>query len=505
MRFLFCASGSTGHVNPTLPIVRALVDLGHEVLYVSFEEMRGKVEAAGAEFFSFVDIEPECYHGQAPHDPEGAYGVVLKELGLDHSTFLSVFKVLNVVLETQLPGAVRFLLERKPDVVVHDSLPLCRDVPLAAQALGIPRIGVLSLAGPGAWLSHRPATMAPLTLAQASEEVRKFQQHAEATERINAAYGLQLAAGLPQPAGKLDSLQGSTIVVTTSEDLQDPLPGKLAEAYQKDGTSFVFAGPLLAAPAAKTAAGQQEPVVQKVAAARAAGRPVVLVSMGTLLTSQDKLFGWTGRSGCPSGARSLSGQELCRAAWAGAFDAFGVKEEVDDDVVGAGAPLLVVSLGGHLELLSGVNIPKSAFCEAFVPQVDLLRVGIDLFVTHGGQNSFTEAMAHKTPLVVVPGFGDQHANARKAVKLGVGLKVDRPECPAGDEAAVAAKYRQTVCETLREGLAKAGTLRAAASRVGDGLQSAGGVPLAVETILAAGAGSRQGGAVRSTTESQEGN
>ena len=58
--------------------------------------------------------------------------------------------------------------------------------------------------------------------------------------------------------------------------------------------------------------------------------------------------------------------------------------------------------------------------------MELLRSGLDVFVTHGGQNSFTEALAHGAPLVVCPGFGDQETNGRKAVALGVGLQVARP-------------------------------------------------------------------------------
>jgi hypothetical protein len=45
----------------------------------------------------------------------------------------------------------------------------------------------------------------------------------------------------------------------------------------------------------------------------------------------------------------------------------------------------------------------------------------DVFVTHGGCNSFHEALLHRVPMVVVPFFGDQALVARRAVELGVGL------------------------------------------------------------------------------------
>jgi UDP-glucoronosyl and UDP-glucosyl transferase len=45
----------------------------------------------------------------------------------------------------------------------------------------------------------------------------------------------------------------------------------------------------------------------------------------------------------------------------------------------------------------------------------------DVFVTHGGCNSFHEALLHQVPMVLVPFFGDQALVARRAVELGVGV------------------------------------------------------------------------------------
>ena len=60
------------------------------------------------------------------------------------------------------------------------------------------------------------------------------------------------------------------------------------------------------------------------------------------------------------------------------------------------------------------------FCSPTLPQVDLLRLGVELFLTHGGQNSFMEALSQGCPLVVCPGFADQPVNAAKAEALGIG-------------------------------------------------------------------------------------
>ena len=48
---LFCIPAQ-GHTNPTLPVVKALCDMGHRVTYYSFEPFRAQIEAAGATFIS---------------------------------------------------------------------------------------------------------------------------------------------------------------------------------------------------------------------------------------------------------------------------------------------------------------------------------------------------------------------------------------------------------------------------------------------------------------------
>ncbi|MGV9001358.1 MAG: glycosyltransferase [Candidatus Saccharimonadaceae bacterium] len=57
-----------------------------------------------------------------------------------------------------------------------------------------------------------------------------------------------------------------------------------------------------------------------------------------------------------------------------------------------------------------------------VNQVDTLTKA-DVFVTHGGSNSFHESLLAGTPMVVVPFFGDQPLVARNVTKLGVGINL----------------------------------------------------------------------------------
>ena len=57
------------------------------------------------------------------------------------------------------------------------------------------------------------------------------------------------------------------------------------------------------------------------------------------------------------------------------------------------------------------------------PKVDQQQVlsRADVFVTHGGSNSFHESLLSKVPMVVTPFFGDQALIGRRVEQLGVGI------------------------------------------------------------------------------------
>ena len=48
----------------------------------------------------------------------------------------------------------------------------------------------------------------------------------------------------------------------------------------------------------------------------------------------------------------------------------------------------------------------------------------DVFVTHGGMNSVSEALFFGTPMVVIPFVSDQPVNAKCVEKLGVGKTLE---------------------------------------------------------------------------------
>ncbi|XP_054161727.1 NDP-glycosyltransferase YjiC-like [Oppia nitens] len=65
--------------------------------------------------------------------------------------------------------------------------------------------------------------------------------------------------------------------------------------------------------------------------------------------------------------------------------------------------------------------------ERFVPQVKVLPI-VDLFITHGGNNSFTECMSFGKPMIVFPLFFDQFDNAQRVEDKGYDIRLNPYEC-----------------------------------------------------------------------------
>jgi len=84
---------------------------------------------------------------------------------------------------------------------------------------------------------------------------------------------------------------------------------------------------------------------------------------------------------------------------------------------------VIVSAGGAYKKLQKSAIAKNAIVYRSVPQISLLNK-IDLFISHGGNNSTNEALASGKPIIVMPIGGEQADNASRIVYLGVGKRID---------------------------------------------------------------------------------
>ena len=113
-----------GHTNPTLGLVRALTNAGHQVYYFSFEMFREKIESAGAAFIACdrFDFEME--------DKENA-----DRVGKDQAFAVELLVSSTLALDEMTTEKIG---EIQPDIIVSDSVAYWGK--LAAMKHGIPYV-----------------------------------------------------------------------------------------------------------------------------------------------------------------------------------------------------------------------------------------------------------------------------------------------------------------------------------------------------------------------------
>ncbi len=89
------------------------------------------------------------------------------------------------------------------------------------------------------------------------------------------------------------------------------------------------------------------------------------------------------------------------------------------DVLGTSRHRVIVSMGPRAdELTLGAQMTGAAT----VPQTKVIPQ-VDLVITHGGNNTTTEALHFGKPMVVLPLFWDQYDNAQRVHELGYGVRL----------------------------------------------------------------------------------
>jgi N-glycosyltransferase len=90
----------------------------------------------------------------------------------------------------------------------------------------------------------------------------------------------------------------------------------------------------------------------------------------------------------------------------------------------------VVAIGAHADPASWPGPrPDNVLLVPFVPQ-RLLLAACDLFVTHAGFGGIREALAAGVPMVALPLYAEQPANASRLAELGLGVTVPAGSGPA---------------------------------------------------------------------------
>lgn len=375
LRFLFATTPLPGHVNPGLPIARALVERQHEVRWYTGRAHAVAVARTGAVVEPIVDAydpanQPldERYPGRAMLEGLRSLKYDLKHLFLDEApayvheleAILGRFAADVVVVDTA------FLAGR----LVHE-----RGGPPYAS-YGISVLPIPSSDIPPLGTGRAPATSAVGKLGQRIMHAvaprllfRDVQRHQHAVRR-----GLGLP---PTDQTVIDQfvspylyLQGST---ASFEYPRRDLPAHVH-----------FVGPLLPAAAATR---DHDATLESLGTTR----PLILVNQGTVATDPADLV-------LP------------------AIDAF-----ADDDVD-------VITTGVDPTFV-GRTIPANTHVRAFVPFADLLP-RVSVMVTNGGFGGVQAALVHGVPMVVAGASEDKPDIAARVAWSGAGVRLgDRSPSP----------------------------------------------------------------------------
>lgn len=230
-----------GHINPSLPVILAMVQRGEQIIYVNSEETRVQIEPTGAQFVAYPASSDARFRGLTQSGNDGDLPGNMLAL---------------VQLAEQLMPWVFDLLEReKPDYVIFDSL--CSWAKQATERLGVRNAGILST------LALAPGAMPPMSpimiLNTLRQAIPRFPLYWQTARRMYQKFGVK-GVGL---FGAVMST-GQINIVFTSADFQ---PGA-----DKLGSHFKFVGPSIA----------ERPNSVEFPFEQITRQPVIYISLGTI-------------------------------------------------------------------------------------------------------------------------------------------------------------------------------------------------------------------------------
>ena len=123
------------------------------------------------------------------------------------------------------------------------------------------------------------------------------------------------------------------------------------------------------------------------------------------------------------------------------------------------------------------DLPDNMWGEARVPQTNVIP-HCDLVITHGGNNTTTEAFHFGKPMIVLPLFWDQYDNAQRVQELGFGVRL--PTYAFEDD-----ELRSAVDRLVEDA-----DLRTRMESVGAAIRAADGLGRAADLIEQVGRGRR---------------
>lgn len=241
-KILIIGTPAHGHINPTLPVVKTLIERGVEVLYYNTEEFHTKISATGAAFHAYPDV------------------------GLTSDVFAqainaSLVNVTALLFEKSLTltGFMVGEIEREqPDVLIFDSI--CLWGKQAALITGLPSIAsITTFVQEGVKVGITWRDLLHLMGGAAVKIPRLLKLRAALVKRYGSL-----------PKGAIFPCTGDLNIVYTARELQPETPFI--------GENFRFVGPSIA------------PRVNDTPLALPERHPLVYISLGTLHHNDQSFF-----------------------------------------------------------------------------------------------------------------------------------------------------------------------------------------------------------------------
>ena len=121
---------------------------------------------------------------------------------------------------------------------------------------------------------------------------------------------------------------------------------------------------------------------------------------------------------------------------------------------------VIMSVGNDINFESLGKIPNNFTVKKHVDQISVLQI-TDVFITHCGMNSVSEALYNGIPLVLFPQTAEQKGVANRVVELNAGIFLENVDSPE--------KIKNTVMNVLKNQILKEG-----ANKIKDSFIKCGG-------------------------------
>ncbi|MEC0128812.1 macrolide family glycosyltransferase [Paenibacillus pabuli] len=347
------------HVKPTLPLVAELLARGERVIYYSDEQYRA--------MFADFDVTFRSYGN-------------MRELFVDENDLGLYLSNPQTMLEYLVPGVIQKsrlvlnailadVMAEQPDYIVRDSdahwgklIGELLEVPVACYVLTF-AINQALLEKDHDFLMHK--------VFKIKEGYAKVEPTASELNRIAAALAEKHHI---QGFGLVDAFSGN-------EELNLVYTSKAFQPHSDVfDDRFMFIGPQFPNVSAEKLQSMMIRTKQD------HELPLIYISFGSIYTDRPDFY-----RKCIEAFRSSEAQ-------------------------------IIMSVGKSIHPSSLGEIPENMTVHEFVPQLEILSKA-DVFISHAGYNSVSEALVFGVPMILFPQGADQFAIASRLEELGVGVYV----------------------------------------------------------------------------------